>query len=42
LIKNPQLRQRLGEAGRKKILEKYHLKNNVGLLSDIFRTRLKS
>lgn len=42
LIKNPQLRQRLGEAGRKNILEKYNLKMNVRKLSDIFRKRLKS
>ena len=37
---NPDLRSRLGSAGRRKIADKYNLTNNVEMLVSIFQRRL--
>jgi colanic acid/amylovoran biosynthesis glycosyltransferase len=41
LIQDPALAKRLGEAGRKKVLEDYHLEGNVEMLATIFTQRVK-
>jgi glycosyltransferase involved in cell wall biosynthesis len=40
LLGDPELRLRLGRAGRRKILEKYDLRANVERLASIFESRL--
>ena len=37
LLKSPELRQRLGAAGRQQVLQKYELQTNIGTLAEIFR-----
>lgn len=41
LIDDPALRQRLGRAGRRKVMAKYHLQRNTDRLATIFRRRLQ-
>jgi colanic acid/amylovoran biosynthesis glycosyltransferase len=41
LIQDPALAKRLGEAGRKKVLEDYHQGGNVAKLASIFTQRVK-
>lgn len=40
LIEDPDLRRRLGRAGRERVIDKYHLGRNTERLADIFRQRL--
>jgi glycosyltransferase involved in cell wall biosynthesis len=40
LIDDPDLRQRLGAAGRRRVIEKYDLDRNVAYLADIFAHRI--
>ena len=40
LMDDPALRQRLGAAGRARIIEKYNLRPNVARLADVFREHL--
>jgi colanic acid/amylovoran biosynthesis glycosyltransferase len=40
LIQNPALRQSLGQAGRRRIIEKYNLEKNVVILSRILKRRI--
>src|SRR5271170_511367 len=40
LIKEPDLRRRLGEAGRRRVVEKYDLDRNVTHLAEIFTDRI--
>jgi len=40
LMDDPALRRRLGEAGRKQVLEKYNLTRNTARLGSVFRQRL--
>jgi colanic acid/amylovoran biosynthesis glycosyltransferase len=42
LMDDPALRRRIGEAGRKRILEKYNLQKNTEQLAGAFRRRLDS
>jgi colanic acid/amylovoran biosynthesis glycosyltransferase len=42
LVTDPRLRQTLGEAGRARVLEKYHLGRNTERLAETFRARLAS
>ena len=42
LMDDPALRRRLGEAGRRRVLEEYDLERNTAKLSEIFRRRLLS
>jgi glycosyltransferase involved in cell wall biosynthesis len=37
LLKSPELRQRLGAAGRQQVLQRYELRTNIGILAEIFR-----
>jgi glycosyltransferase involved in cell wall biosynthesis len=37
LLKSPELRQRLGSAGRQKVLQRYELQTNIGTLAEVFR-----
>jgi glycosyltransferase involved in cell wall biosynthesis len=40
LMDDPELRQRLGCAGRERVLEKYHLTRNIERLAEVFDRRL--
>lgn len=40
LAHDPALRRRLGQAGRQRVLDKYHLGRNTGHLAAVFRRRL--
>ena len=40
LMDDPTLRRRLGEAGRKQVLERYNLNRNTARLASVFRQRL--
>ena len=40
LMDDPELRCRLGEAGRDRVSDKYHLNRNIDRLAAIFRRRL--
>ena len=40
LLKNPDLRRRLGSAGRQKVLREYNLSTNTALLAEVFRKHL--
>lgn len=40
MMDDPAARRRMGEAGRKKVLEKFNLETNVARLADIFQERL--
>jgi colanic acid/amylovoran biosynthesis glycosyltransferase len=40
LMEDPTLRRRLGEAGRKQVLERYNLSHNTARLASVFRQRL--
>lgn len=40
LMDNPELRQRLAQAGRQKVLNAYELKQNTQILATIFQRRL--
>jgi glycosyltransferase involved in cell wall biosynthesis len=40
LAEDPDLRRSLGQAGRKRVVDKYHLGRNTERLADIFRRRL--
>ena len=42
LMKDPLLRERLGKAGRQKVLRDYDLLKNTASLASVFRTRLQS
>jgi glycosyltransferase involved in cell wall biosynthesis len=42
LAEDPNLRRSLGEAGRKRVIDKYHLGRNTERLAEIFRRRLKT
>jgi glycosyltransferase involved in cell wall biosynthesis len=42
LMDDPTLRRRLGEAGRKRVLERYNLSRNTARLATVFRQRLTS
>ena len=42
LMDDPQLRERLGKAGRVRVEERYQLNRNVGHLAEIFERRLRS
>ena len=42
LMDDPSMRRRLGEAGRRRVLEEYDLERNTAKLSEIFRRRLLS
>jgi colanic acid/amylovoran biosynthesis glycosyltransferase len=37
LMDDPDLRKRIGAAGRSRVVDKYHLQKNVGLLAGVFR-----
>jgi colanic acid/amylovoran biosynthesis glycosyltransferase len=41
LMDDPELRRRLGEAGRVRVMEKYHLRANVARLGQVFRKHLR-
>lgn len=41
LIDNPDLRRTLGQNGRQRVIENYHLSDNVEKLGEIFRQRLE-
>jgi colanic acid/amylovoran biosynthesis glycosyltransferase len=40
LIEEPDLRRRLGEAGRRRVVEKYDLDRNITHLAEIFADRI--
>jgi colanic acid/amylovoran biosynthesis glycosyltransferase len=40
LMEDPNLRRKLGQAGRVRVMEKYNLRKNVGKLADIFDAQL--
>jgi glycosyltransferase involved in cell wall biosynthesis len=40
LLDDPELRSRLGHAGRSRVLEQYNLDTNLTRLAEIFRSRL--
>jgi hypothetical protein len=42
LMDRPELRECLGQAGRRRVQEQYHLAKNTHLLGEIFRRRLSA
>jgi colanic acid/amylovoran biosynthesis glycosyltransferase len=41
LMDDPELRRRLGGAGRARVIDKYNLRGNVARLAEVFRSRLQ-
>ena len=41
LMDDCELRRRIGQAGRKRVIEKYNLRKNVAYLAEVFRARLQ-